>query len=509
LWALLIITGVSVLVFGVAFALDTARLSNVSLGTVLFQKTPLTAMDGLPEVITGVLGITITVVAIIVELAANRYTPRVTDLFVKSRTNLVVLGFFVVTALLCVWFSIVGGTSIYVPRMGRIVTLSVISLCLLLLLPYFVFVFNFLDPHNVVEHMGASAFKAIRKGRDDTHRRAKYYSVVGIEQLTDVALNAIEHKDKGICMHAVDTLGRVVSNYLSIKGEMSASWFQMDDLVAENPDFISMQKDVLKEIEERQYWLEMKVLRQYQMLYGETLNRMRDINYLIAINTRKLAEMAVASGSPQTVALALKFMNTYLRVTINSRDVRTAYNVLNQYRLLAEFGLRNRSHDMVLNVAKWFKYYGQLGFTAGIPFVLETSAYDLCRLNILAYELDAPCRGELLDIFLEVDKEAEEGHELEASLRGVRKAQVKLAAYYLNRGATPLARVIFEDMKSEVPGRLTSIRKELESIDTPDFWEVSDRGINFDYMKPREKEMLPTFFGWFEVEKEKGGTPRV
>jgi hypothetical protein len=253
----------------------------------------------------------------------------------------------------------------------------------------------------------------------------------------------------------------------------------------------------------------MKVLRQYQMLYGETLNRMRDINYLIAINTRKLAEMAAASGSPQTVALALKFMNTYLRATINSRDVRTAYNVLNQYRLLAEFGLRNRRHDMVVNVAKWFKYYGQLGFTAGIPFVLETSAYDLCRLNILAYELDAPCRGELLDIFLEVDKEAEEGHELEASLRGVRKAQVKLAAYYLNRGATTLARVIFEDMKSEVPGRLTSIRKELESIDTPDFWEVSDRGINFDYMKPSEKEMLPTFFGWFEVEKEKGGTPRV
>ena len=44
------------------------------------------------------------------------------------------------------------------------------------------------------------------------------------------------------------------------------------------------------------------------------------------------------------------------------------------------------------------------------------------------------CRAdELLQIFLEVDKEAE-GEQQEPSLRGVRKAQVKLATYYLQQG---------------------------------------------------------------------------
>ena len=33
-------------------------------------------------------------------------------------------------------------------------------------------------------------------------------------------------------------------------------------------------------------------------------------------------------------------MNSYLRATLNARDVRTAYNVLNQYRLLVEAMLR-------------------------------------------------------------------------------------------------------------------------------------------------------------------------
>ena len=36
-------------------------------------------------------------------------------------------------------------------------------------------------------------------------------------------------------------------------------------------------------------------------------------------------------------------MNTYLRAALNARDVRTAYNVLNQYRQLAEALLAARA----------------------------------------------------------------------------------------------------------------------------------------------------------------------
>ena len=243
----------------------------------------------------------------------------------------------------------------------------------------------------------------------------------------------------------------------------------------------------------------MKVLRQFQMLYGETLNRMRDINYLIAINTRKLAEKGISDRDKKTTGLAVKFLNTYLRATINGRDVRTAYNVFNQYRLLAEFSLRCGVFDVAVDMAERFKYYGQLAFTTGLPFVLETAAHDLCSLNELAFDLDAPCQEELLSIFLEVDKEAEEGHELEASLRGVRKAQIKLATYYLMHGVEKSARTIFYDMKYELPGRLRSIRRELERIESPDFWEISDRGVNFDYLEPGRRQTLEEFFRWFET----------
>jgi Predicted membrane protein (DUF2254) len=509
LLALVGITTASVVVYFTTYFIDSSGNPDVSLGKLLLSKGARNAMSNMPEVIAGVLGITITVVAIIVELAANRYTPRVTDLFVKSTTNLLVLGFFVMSGLMCVWVSLTSDSPGFIPRVGTAVTIFTSTACMLILLPYFAFVFSFLDPRNVIEHMGRSAFKAVNGGSKDderARRRAKLNAVRGIEQLADVALNAIEHKDKGICMHSVDTLGKLVRDYLKVKSRMHKGWFIVDQHLRDNPDFVSMQEDVLLEIEDNRYWFEMKVLRQYQMLYGETLNRMRDINYLIAINTRKFAEQAMRDNDNQTVELAVKFFNTFLRATINGRDIRTAYNVLNQYRLLAENAMRIEQYEVAYEIVERFKYYGQLGFGMGLPFVLETAAYDLCALNELAFDQDVPVRDKMLAVFLEVDKEAEEDHEFEASLRGVRKAQVKLATHYLINGAEDLARSIFEDMRGEKAGRLTSIHSELKGITSRDFWEVSDRGVNFDYLEPERREMLEVFFGWFLIDGKDGTT---
>ena len=67
------------------------------------------------EVVVGLLAITITVVAIIVELAANRYTSRITDLFVRDPVNIIVMSGFVVTSVLIIWIDL----SLYGPEHPR------------------------------------------------------------------------------------------------------------------------------------------------------------------------------------------------------------------------------------------------------------------------------------------------------------------------------------------------------------------------------------------------------
>jgi hypothetical protein len=195
-------------------------------------------------------------------------------------------------------------------------------------------------------------------------------------------------------------------------------------------------------------------------------------------------------------------MNTYLRAALNARDVRTAYNVLNQYRQLAEALLAAPAEAdgwtqlTVVEIAGHFKYYARLAHGSGMGFVTETVAYDLCALCEIASARRAACHDRLLAVFLEIDKQPENQAE-ERALRGVRKAQAKLASYYLGSGEAARARAIFDDMSNESAVRLRSIRDEMLAITSKDFWEVVDRGTNFDYLPAARKEKLRQFFSGF------------
>ena len=62
--------------------------------------------------------------------------------------------------------------------------------------------------------------------------------------------------------------------------------------------------------------------------------------HVVAIETRYAGEAALAAGERNVLALVVKFMNTFLRAALNTREIRSAYNVLNQYRQLAEAMMR-------------------------------------------------------------------------------------------------------------------------------------------------------------------------
>ena len=132
-----------------------------------------------------------------------------------------------------------------------------------------------------------------------------------------------------------------------------------------------------------------------------------------------------------------------------------------------------------------------------MPFLVETVAYDLCTLNEIAHERGASIGDALLAVFLRVDDDGTgEGHE--ASLRGVRKAQVKLATYYLHKGDEARARRVYDDMAGEdrAAARVDS-RAEMLGVESSEYWEVTDRGVNFDYLPPERKARLEQFFAWF------------
>lgn len=484
---------VAAAIYGVVWAIDFGRWDRHPLA-LWTGPAAYDVLANFAELTIGVLGIAITVVAILVELASTRYTARVAELFVRDRISRLVMGFFVVSSLVILWTGLSLREGVQ-PRAMALTAVVLETTSLLLLLPYFVYVFDFLSPTRVIERIrqdGEAHLAGVaRRARFDEARPGV---VRAIEQLGDIALNSIENKDKSLTLAAVAALAHLAESSIRGKGERPSDWFDTAPLARSDQDFIALHPDMVRALSQRRTWVEMKVFRQYQDVFGEAVNRMRDVNHLIAIHTRHLVAAALAAHDGPTVDLAVKFFNTFFRSAINARDVRTAYNLFNEYRLVAEHALAANDARLVVEVANHMKFYGQLAFTSNLPFLLETAAFDLSMLLEAAHAGRATCHDELLGVLLDVDREPDGNRTQEASLRGVRKAQIRLATWYLVAGDAARAERIAKDMAGEPKDRLRSIRSELERVTEQEYWEVSDRGVNFEWLPPERRAQLPAFF---------------
>lgn len=503
-----ILLALSLVLFAAFWLLDVAffgrrtpaaeHLSAWRLLVDLDAETLQNALGSLAQVVVAVLGIAITVVSIVVQLAATRYTPRIAEMFFRDKKNLAIMGFFVVACINAVWVSIVVTTG-FVPRATVAMTTVVVTASLLLLIPYFAYVFAFLDPEKVIRRIGHQVLDAVlargvaRRDRNDLDVR-QASCVAGLEHLSDIAVNTAAQKDKIIATGAVTALREFAVKFLKEKADLPAEWFVLGARIHGNPDFIALAPDSLRALESKKVWVEWKVLHQFRSVFSEALDHLPELAHVVAIETRYIAEEALRHGDREVMVLAIRYFNTYLRNALNQRDVRACYNIFHQYRLLAEHMMRKGGHsELVLEIGRCVAYYGQIAHKADLGFVTETAAHDLAVLCERAYIHDIACHDTLLGIFLEVDKEAE-NHGQEQTLRGVRKAQVKLATFYLSQNALPHADRICADMRGEKPERMASIRAELVSVNEKQFWEVTDRGVNFDYLDPSRKEKLDEFF---------------
>ena len=497
---------ISVVIFAVLYALDyyvftppVARHGLLS-NYINFEPGLISdAVSQLAGMLAAVLGIVITVVSIIVQLSADRYT-GVAQMFMRDRINVGVMTYFVITCVCGVWVSLSLHTG-FAPRLLLVTMIIANSLGLVMMLPYFAYVFWFLAPSNIINRIRQDAVRTVvRAAASDGERGQEMQvdTVSAMEELTDITSNSISGKDKIIASQAVDALKDFVLEYLTVKDKASDAWFRLGRAVRNNPDFVAMDPESLEDLEARRTWVEWKVLREYLGIYRESMSQMPDINYLIAIDTRYIGEAAGRHDDAYLVKLCFHYMNSYLRATLNARDVRTAYNVFNQYRLLCETMLdQDRGADALQGI-KYMNYYGQVSYDMKLTFVTETAAYDISALCQHAHSCGTAEEDEMLAVFLDLDQPLQVKKQ-EQGLMGVRKAQVKLAAYYLDVGEEAKARMIADDMKDEPNDRLLAIREQLARVESKDFWEIIDRGRNFEYMPPRQRAHMGTFFDWLRV----------
>ena len=505
---MVLLGGIALAVFTAFYLLDHsltggAPVANPGAGDyVRFDPDQIgDALSGLAGLTAAVLGIVLTVVSLLVQLTSERYT-GVAQMFLRDRTNVAVMVYYVVTCVVGVATSL-SLQHAFVPRATVLAMMIATAFGLLMMLPYFAYVFRFLAPTNLVariERQATSDVLAAATEQDpEAIQEGQAPAIAALEELTDITSNSISGKDKIIASRAVDAVKDFVVRYLDVKHRAQPQWFQIGEGIRGNPDFVAMDPESLRELEADRTWLEWKALRQYLGIYAEAQADMPDINYLIAIDTRYVGEAALARDERAVVELAFRFMNSYLRAALNARAVRTAYNVLNQYRLLVESMIKGGADDLAVGGVRHMIYYGRTSYDMQLGFVTETVAYDVSALCEFAH---AQKRGSDLDdkmlaMFLELDQPLRLRRQ-EAGLQGIRKAQIKLACYYLAVGADERARKIAADMAGEERERLAVIKEQLGKVESKEFWEIIDRGRNFEYMPPRQRDQMEKFFAMLD-----------
>ncbi|KAL0251328.1 hypothetical protein GEMRC1_000541 [Eukaryota sp. GEM-RC1] len=330
------------------------------------------------------------------------------------------------------------------------------------------------------------------------------------------------NSDQQTLFKTIDSLSFICLTYGLAKVNLPSEFFEVSFSLRSKMDMNSLSVDSIARISKQQTWLEWLVLRRYQSYIQQAVATGQPNPALIAHISRHLRRIAVASIYRKDIHvfdLCVRFFNTFIRVFITSKDLRSISNVLFEYRNLGSktlfissrlhhqlnvrpnlkdsFFLPDMLDSKVVTIGQFLRYYSIVCLESDIGTVSEVIAHDCGYLVAEAFKLRRSCHDDLLALFLTIDDTAETTKQV-TSLRGIRRAQIKLAVSYLVHGQMRHARLIQQDMNDEPHERLQSIWQELTSIQSQEFYEISDRGSDDNYLTDQQKEKLPLFFSFFK-----------
>ena len=162
-----LLASLALALFWVFYSIDFFRAPRQSGGPVdrylSFDAEHITdAVSTLAGMTAAVFGIVITVVSIVVQLSAERYT-GVARMFLRDRVNITVAAYYVICCVCGVWLS-VSLQQGFVPRITLVAMMLATTGGLVLMAPYFGYVFWFLEPNNIIARIRREAVSVAHRG---------------------------------------------------------------------------------------------------------------------------------------------------------------------------------------------------------------------------------------------------------------------------------------------------------------------------------------------------------
>jgi len=429
------------------------------------------------------LAVVFTTVAIAVPLTANMYSVKFLELFITDRVNLVVLLLFVIGIPNNAWLQHTLKGDLF-PTFQVYLTLGMAVVYPSLLVPYLYYIFRFLHPGTLLRRLSREFCDSVAAARTRPGEAVRHSAAAAVllEHVASVGVRSVERGDRSTAVESVLALGDVLRRYWREKAALPDAWF-----TANPAAFRSFAPQEVSEIADHRITVEMKVFSELREVLSAAAPRMHDVVSAVADTARALGLEPEARRDPRLEDMVVEYFNTFIRLTINRKDVRSVFILFHHYRAYAQ-GIAMERPERVQEIAYFFQYYAQAARDAGLPFVVETIAHDLGDLVRAAWENGYPNREKLLERFLQFDRGASQ------PLPGVKKAQAILAGYFLMQGLDGQAAQVRESFHGLPPALLAAMQDDLLHVRREKFWEVNDRRVNMDFVPPAQREQIARLF---------------
>jgi len=496
LWTSLALSVVFCGFFAAEFVFEWHRLGTPSLAALTWADANNTKLVDLlspmARAYNNVLAMLIATIGLAIPLTANMHTPKLIDMFLRDRTNQVMLAIGAFGAAHVLWVDYIIGPN-FAPMWA--VRLSVFGALIswAALIPYFFYVVRFLDPSSIITRLRDDIERHVRTctrpgadceaAQDAIHER--------LHQLGTIVLKSIDRADRGVALEGVWAMKRILGHYGAQKGQMPDAWFKV-----ERKDFVGRSAEAIELLNEERNWFELMVMSQMFLGYQQALSKTTDAVMAISDATRVAADEIAARGDVKGLDLVVKFFNNYLREAIKRKDIHAIYDLFYQYRRLGAD--LHAFPELQLRIAKCFRFYSETAAAAGMPFVPQLAGFDLGWLVRRAHAAQSPVKAEILGEALAL----EHGGAGKPLLGLLIKAKLVLGAGLLEQNLPQEAARVAQNLAGVPVASIDAAACELLAREERSYWEVTDRQVDFEWIAPERRPFLAQFVARIQGQQE-------
>jgi hypothetical protein len=430
----------------------------------------------------NILAMLIATIGLAIPLTANMHTPKLIEMFLRDRTNQVMLGFFAFGAAHVLWVAYLVGPD-FAPLWAIRFAVFGALIGWIVLVPYFFYVIRFLDPSNILARLQEDVTRLV-----DRASTGKVATQVAHEQIHErlhhigtILLKSVDRADRSVVLEGIWSLKRILDHYGTCKAKMPADWFR-----AERKDLIGMSAEAIALVNAERTWFEHRVLTQIFLAYQSALAKTQDIVSALSDTLRIIATHAAQRQDDKVLELAVRFFNNDLREAIKRKDAHAVYDLLYQYRVLA--GDLCDHPEMLKQISHRIRHYAELAQAAGLGIVPQIAGFDLCWIISRACERRSPAVSDVLSQLLALKHRA--GGE---PLLLLIKAKVILGAYLMEHQLDAEANRVRANLRDVPSDALETVETDLLSLTESSFWEVTDRQVNFEWVPPERRGHVRAF----------------